>query len=149
MALYAGFAGNLDPADMARKLPNSPAVGPGWLMGWRLTFGGEEYSWQGPLPTVVEDPDSQVFVMLYALSDSDEHNLDEKEGFQLGHYRKLHVRVSTLDGEETAWVYAMQGYESGHPRQAVLDKVVNAAIAAGAPDEYIESIRAWPVADAE
>ena len=63
--LYAAYGSNLDPARMAQRCPHSPLRGTGWLMGWRLTFGGEEHGWDGALATIVEDPASQVFVTLY------------------------------------------------------------------------------------
>ncbi|HTW21846.1 MAG TPA: gamma-glutamylcyclotransferase family protein, partial [Mycobacteriales bacterium] len=42
MALYAAYGTNLDPAQMLERCPHSPSRGPGWLEGWRLTFGGED-----------------------------------------------------------------------------------------------------------
>lgn len=147
MALYAGFGRNLDPAAMASRAPNSPAVAAGWLNGWRLTFGGEDLSWQGALPTIVEDPASQVYVMLYSLNESDEQALDLTEGLELGHYRKIHVRVSTMDRDESAWTYVLEGYEGGYPRQAMLDEIITAAIAANAPDDYVARLRLWTCAD--
>ena len=56
MTLYAAYGSNLDPAQMAKRAPTSPAQGTGWLMGWRLTFGGENLGWEGALATIVEDP---------------------------------------------------------------------------------------------
>ena len=147
MALYAAFANNLDPAAMALRAPNSPLVGTGWLRGWRLTFGGADLSWQGALPTVVEDPASAVFVSLYALTEPDQRGLDSAEGFDLGLYRRLHVRVSALAGDESAWLYALTGYEGGFPRREVLDRIVAAAIAAGAPADYVSELAARPSVD--
>ena len=49
----------------------------GWLPGWRITFGGE--GWDGALPTLVEDPDDQVFVALYDVTPTDESVLDQWE----------------------------------------------------------------------
>ena len=72
MALYAAYGSNMDPAHMLQRCPSSPVAGTGWLPGWRLTFGGEDLSWDGALATVVEDPDSSVFVVLYDMADSDE-----------------------------------------------------------------------------
>ena len=69
MALYAAYGSNLDPEQMLTRAPHSPAQGTGWLQGWRLTFGGEELSFEGALATVVEDAGSQVFVMLYDVPD--------------------------------------------------------------------------------
>ena len=143
MALYAAYGVNLDTANMAKRAPNSPPVSSGWLFGWRLTFGGEDLAWQGALPTVVEDPDGQVFVMLYAMTDSDARNLDSAEGFDLGFYEKLHVRVSTLDGDETAWLYVLKGYEGGYPDREARDAIVEAAKSAGAPSDYLARLVDW------
>ena len=69
--LYAAYGSNMDPAQMQERCPHSPMAGTGWLMGWRLTFGGEDYGPEGALSTVVEDPNSQVFVVLYDVTDAD------------------------------------------------------------------------------
>ena len=69
--LYAAYGSNMDPAQMKERAPHSPMAGTGWLMGWRLTFGGEDFAWEGALSTVVEDPLSQVFVVLYDVPDHD------------------------------------------------------------------------------
>ena len=144
MALYAAYASNLDPEQMLRRAPHSPARGSGWLTGWRLTFGGEELSFEGALATVVEDAGSQVFVMLYDVPPSDEPELDRWEGSALGLYRKIRVRVATLDGDETAWLYVLNGYEGGLPSARYLGLIADAAEAAGAPDDYVTALRNRP-----
>ena len=55
MALYAAYGSNMDPAQMLRRCPSSPHTGTGWIRGWRLTFGAEEYGWEGALATIVPD----------------------------------------------------------------------------------------------
>jgi gamma-glutamylcyclotransferase (GGCT)/AIG2-like uncharacterized protein YtfP len=144
VALYAAYASNLDPEQMLRRAPHSPARGSGWLTGWRLTFGGEELSFEGALATVVEDAGSQVFVMLYDVPPSDEPELDRWEGSALGLYRKIRVRVATLDGDETAWLYVLNGYEGGLPSARYLGLIADAAEAAGAPDDYVTALRNRP-----
>ena len=144
MALYAAYASNLDPEQMLRRAPHSPARGAGWLMGWRLTFGGEELSFEGALATVVEDAASQVFVMVYDVPPSDEPELDRWEGSALGLYRKIRVRVATLDGDEAAWLYVLNGYEGGLPSARYLGLIAEAAEAAGAPDDYVTALRNRP-----
>ena len=47
MALYAAYGSNMDPRQMLARAPYSPQRGTGWLMGWRLTFGGEDKGWEG------------------------------------------------------------------------------------------------------
>ena len=147
MGTYAAYGINLDPEQMRRKAPHSPVIGSGWLAGWRLTFGAEEHSWQGALPTVVEEPGSTVYVMLYALTDEDEENLDSAEGFDLGMYSKIRVRVSTLDRDVTAWLYTVNGYEGGLPTTQTVSNIIASAIIAGAPDDYVEQLRNRPTAE--
>jgi hypothetical protein len=144
MGLYAAYASNLDPAQMAERAPHSPPEGCGWLVGWRLTFGGEDLGWEGALATVVEDPKAQVFVMLYDMSPQDEHALDDWEGEQFHLYRKVRVRVQTMNGEVLAWLYALDGYEGGLPSARYLGIIADAAEAAGAPADYVAELRGRP-----
>jgi gamma-glutamylcyclotransferase (GGCT)/AIG2-like uncharacterized protein YtfP len=142
--LYAAYGSNLDPLQMLLRAPHSPVRGTGWLQGWRLTFGGESLGWEGALATVVEEPASQVFVALYDLSPADEAALDEWEGSDLGLYDKIRVRVATLDGDVTAWLYVVDDYEGGLPSARYLGILADAAEAAGAPDDYLLDLRRRP-----
>lgn len=144
MPLYAAYASNLDPARMAERCPHSPLQGAGWLLGWRLTFGGEDLGWDGGLATVVEDPLHAVFVALYDVSPEDERRLDDAEGGTRRLYRKLRVRVQMLDGERLAWLYVLDAYEGGLPSASSLSVLSEAALAAGAPDDYVAELRSRP-----
>jgi gamma-glutamylcyclotransferase (GGCT)/AIG2-like uncharacterized protein YtfP len=145
--LYAAYAGNLDPDRMAGRAPRSPVRGSGWLPGWRLTFGGEEHGWDGSLPTVVECPertDSAVYVVLYEVAPEDEHLLDEWEGASTGLFRRLTVRVQTLEGSVPAFLYVLDAYEGGLPSAMTLGVVADAAEKGGAPDDYVADLRSRP-----
>ena len=146
--LYAAYGSNMDPARMAERCPHSPLRGTGWLLGWRLTFGGEDLGWDGAIGTVVEDrtgiPPGQVFVALYEVTDDDVASLDAWEGLEIGLYRKLRVRVATLDGDQMAWLYVLDGYEGGLPSARQLSVLVEAAAAAGAPDDYVHDLQSRP-----
>jgi hypothetical protein len=144
MALYAAYGSNMDPQQMAERAPHSPPAGTGWVMGWRLTFGGEDQGWEGALATVVEDLGAQVFVMLYDLSGPDEQALDYWEGAESGLYRKLWVRVHTLEGESGAWLYVLDDYEGGLPSARYLGILADAAEVAGAPSDYVADLRVRP-----
>src|SRR5881227_1566024 len=91
MGLYAAYGSNMDPAQMLRRCPSSPHTGTGWIRGWRLTFGAEEYGWEGALATLVpaEDDSPGVFVALYDLTEADERSLDAWEGADSGLYQRL------------------------------------------------------------
>jgi gamma-glutamylcyclotransferase (GGCT)/AIG2-like uncharacterized protein YtfP len=137
--LYAAYGSNLDPHQMASRCPHSPQRGTGWIPDWRITFGGE--GWDGPLPTLVEEPGQQVFVALYDVTSSDEAALDQWESANTGLYRKVRVRVATLDGEQAAWVYVLNDFEGGTPSAMTLGILADAAEAAGAPDDYVADLR--------
>ncbi len=144
MALYAAYGSNLDPQRMLQRAPFSPARGTAWLVGWRLTFAGADLGWGGALVTVVEDPGSQVFLMLYDVTARDELALDEWEGTSLGVFVKVRVRVQALDGEHSAWLYVVDGYEGGLPSAHYVGVIADAAEAAGAPDDYTTDLRSRP-----
>lgn len=144
MALYAAYASNMDPEQMAQRAPHSPLRGTGWLQGWRLTFGAENVGWDGALATVAEEGGDHVFVVLYDVPDADEQQLDEWEGAALGVYRKIRVRVATLDGDVLAWLYVLDDYEGGLPSARYLGILANAAEKAGAPDDYVKDLHSRP-----
>ncbi|SDC06954.1 AIG2-like family protein [Geodermatophilus telluris] len=144
MGLYAAYGSNMDPEQMLRRCPSSPHVGTGWIRGWRLTFGAEEYGWEGALATLVptDDDSPGVFVALYDLTPADEQTLDAWEGADRGLYRKLNLRVHTLGGDAVAYVYALDAFEGGLPSARYLGAIADAAQAAGAPDDYLVELRA-------
>jgi len=144
VTLYAAYGSSLDPERMLQIAPHSPAAGVGWLDGWRLTFGGEDLGWEGALATVVEDPDEQVFVMLYDVNRLDEGLLDGWEGTELGIYDKIRVRVQTLEGAVVAWLYVLNGYEGGLPSARYLGTIADAAEKSGAPEDYVRALRNRP-----
>ncbi|NYI08027.1 gamma-glutamylcyclotransferase [Allostreptomyces psammosilenae] len=144
MALYAAYAGNLDARQMARRAPHSPLRATGWLIGWRLTFGGGQVGGEGALVTVVEapeEPGSEVFVALYDVAPGDEAALDGWEGVPLGLYRRVRIRVETSEGPMTAFTYVLDDYEGGLPTARFLGSIADAAESAGAPHDYVMQLR--------
>ncbi len=129
---------------MGARCPHSPLHGTGWLVGRRLTFGGEELGWDGALATIVEDPLDQVFVAVYDVTEEDASHLDALESADTGLYRKTRVRVSTLTGELLAWTYVLDAYEGGLPSASYLGILAEAAQAADAPEDYVAALRARP-----
>jgi hypothetical protein len=134
----------MDPRQMLLRAPHSPHRGTGWVRGWRLTFGGEDLGWEGSLATVVEAFGEALFVSLYDLTPEDEAALDAWEGVDIGLYRKLRLRVDTLDGELLAWLYVLDGWEGGMPSARYLGILADAAESAGAPNDYVQELRSRP-----
>ena len=72
------------------------------------------------LASVVEDPLSKVFVVLYAITREDEKNLDLWEGSELGIHKKIRCRVDRVSSDTStdpvlAWLYALDAWEGGVP----------------------------------
>jgi hypothetical protein len=164
VSLYAAYRTDLDPAHLSERCPSSPVRGPGWLSGWRLTFAGGERDHgsladaldagltiglspalgeelPGALATVVQEPGSSVFVMLFDMSPADKAALEIWEGER---YRTVKVRVETLEGSVMAWTFVYDGYEGGLPTASYLGLLSDAAEEAGAPDDYVRELRNRP-----
>jgi gamma-glutamylcyclotransferase (GGCT)/AIG2-like uncharacterized protein YtfP len=144
VTLYAAYGTNLDPARMSERCPHSPLETTGWLVGWRLTFGGEEHGWDGALATIVQDPFEQVFVAVYDVTDEDVRDLDKWDMADTGLYRKTKVRVSTLTGDVVVWAYVLDAFEGGLPSASYLGVLADAAEAADAPADYVAALRNRP-----
>jgi gamma-glutamylcyclotransferase (GGCT)/AIG2-like uncharacterized protein YtfP len=134
----------MDPRLMSTRCPHSPLQGTGWLLGWRLTFGGEEYGWDGAIATIVEDPLEQVFVALYDITEEDTAALDELQSVSTGLFLKTRVRIAALTGEQLAYTYVLAAYEGGMPSASYLGVLADAAEAADAPDDYVAALRRRP-----
>ena len=141
MGLYAAYGSNMDPAQMRRRCPSSPHTGTGWILGWRLTFGAEDYGWDGALATLAPDAEHSVFVALYDLTPADERALDAWEGVDHGLYRKVRLGVHTLAGDVVAYAYALDAFEGGLPSARYLAAIADAAEAAGAPADHLADLR--------
>jgi gamma-glutamylcyclotransferase (GGCT)/AIG2-like uncharacterized protein YtfP len=144
VTLYAAYGTNLDPMRMSERCPHSPLQTTGWLVGWRLTFGGEEHGWDGALATIVQDPFEQVFVAVYDVTDEDVRDLDKWDMADTGLYRKTKVRVSTLTGDLVVWAYVLDAFEGGLPSASYLGVLADAAEAADAPADYVAALRNRP-----
>ncbi|GDX22393.1 gamma-glutamylcyclotransferase [Actinomycetes bacterium] len=140
MTLYAAYGSNLDPQQMLKRVPHSPHRGNGWLEGWRITFGGEEIGWEGAVATIVEDPTSHVFVAIYDLTKDDEKSLDQWEGVDTNLYRKIRLRVETLEGSSLVYLYVLNSYEGGKPSSRYFQIMYEAAKTAGAPNDYLADL---------
>jgi len=142
--MYAAYGSNMEPTRMAERAPHSPMAGTGWLEGWRLTFGGENIGIDGALGTIVEDPASRVFVVLYDVTPADEREMDHWEGQELGVRTKIHLRVQTMNGSALTWLYVLDDYEGGLPSAHYIGLLADAAESAGAPTDYVNDIRTRP-----
>lgn len=108
--LYVAYGSNLNEAQMAVRCPDAVPVGKGMLKGWKLWFKG---SLTGSYLTIDPDEDSEVPVVVWAVSDRDEWALDRYEGYPTFYTKKdVVVDIKKVDsgkriGPVKAFVYTM------------------------------------------
>jgi gamma-glutamylcyclotransferase (GGCT)/AIG2-like uncharacterized protein YtfP len=101
--IYLAYGSNLNLEQMAFRCPDAKAIGTTKLLGWKLSFRGEQGC---AFATIEEHTGSAVPVLLWEISEADERKLDRYEGWP-SHYYKQDVQIF-LDGKMvTAMVYIM------------------------------------------
>lgn len=97
---YVAYGSNMNIDQMSYRCPNARVVGSGTVSGYRLRFRS--------VATIDKDASSDVPVVVWEITPSDEVALDVYEGYPRL-YRKERVKVD-LDGKELeAMVYVMNG----------------------------------------
>lgn len=102
MKLYFAYGSNLSSTQMARRCPNSVAVGLGWLSGWVWIINERHYAniVRSEKNSSREDNGSTdhpgVYGVLYQLAPDDEETLDLCEGVPWA-YEKVVLKVQKQD----------------------------------------------------
>jgi cation transport regulator ChaC len=137
MPLYFAYGSNMDQAAMAQRCPASKPVGIGRLMRHRFFIFEEGYA------SVIRDPQRAVWGMVWDLALADVPALDRYESLHTGLYAKVIQPVVTEQGPRRAVVYVGRSNKPGLPRPGYMESVIEAAMHAGLPEDYIRSLGAW------
>lgn len=140
---YLAYGSNLSMAQMAQRCPDAIYVGTAELEDYQLLFKGSQ---SGSYLTVESKKGSTVPVLVWRISERDEHYLDRYEGYPSFYYKKtMEVEVQSFIGEKTdgiteAIIYIMhedrplgcptkhyydvclEGYKRFHFDEAILEK---------------------------
>jgi hypothetical protein len=137
MPLYFAYGSNMERAPMAARCPRSRPLGIARLMRHRFIVSADGYA------SVVRDPRGVVWGLLWDLALSDVPALDRYESLATGLYTKAVQPVLTASGPRRAMVYIGRSAERGEPRPGYLEAVVEAAIHAGLPQDYVKELGGW------
>ncbi len=137
MPLYFAYGSNMDRAAMLQRCPGSKPVGIARLMRHRFTIFDEGYA------TVVRDPQRAVWGMVWDLALADVPALDRYESLSTGLYTKVVQPVVTEQGPRRAVVYVGRSAKPGTPRPGYMEGIVEAAVHAGLPEDYVRSLGVW------
>jgi len=137
MPLYFAYGSNMDRAAMLQRCPGSEPVGVARLMRHRFMIFDEGYA------TVVRDPQRTVWGMVWDLALADVPALDRYETLSTGLYTKVVQPVVTEQGPRRAVVYIGRNAKPGTPRPGYMEGVIEAAVHAGLPEDYVRSLGLW------
>ena len=97
---YIAYGSNMNLKQMAQRCPGAKLITAGLLDGYELQF---KYH-----ATVAPNPDSEVPVMLWKLTDLDERSLDRYEGFPKYNTKKI-VQFDFRGDSANGMIYIMNG----------------------------------------
>lgn len=112
--IYLAYGSNMNIAQMERRCPDAKVLGTAWVEGYTLEFHGRK---GGAVATIVPQKDSQVPVVVWEISPSDELSLDRYEGFPRLYYKKdIIVYLGKRKVEAFAYIMA-SGYSVEVPSE--------------------------------
>jgi gamma-glutamylcyclotransferase (GGCT)/AIG2-like uncharacterized protein YtfP len=139
--LYFAYASNMDPKRFRRLCPRGVFVGPARLPGHRLAFSRYSSQRRGGSADVVLDAESEVWGVLYEVSNADLDALDRSESVPAA-YRREEVVVEDGEGREReAVTYVANRTGDFLPHRDYLKLIVQGAEARGLPPHYIGALR--------
>lgn len=135
--LAFAYGSNMHLGQMQSRCPKATSAGTGVLRGHRFRINDRGYA------TIVPQRGGIVRGVLWILTPSDEAALDRYEGVAIGLYTKTTLRVTAGRSTLSAMVYVASDSTPGVPKPGYLEKILEAARAAGFPAAYIDEIAGW------
>ena len=142
---YFAYGSNLDLLQMKRRCPLSKLISKGSLSSHRLTFNKYSSGWGGGVADVIQDEGSEVWGLVFEISDSDLERLDRYEGChkdQTSLYERWKAVIDTPDGQVCdVWVYTVvEKQKFVQPTLEYLQIIKDAAVRWGFPKVYQQTL---------
>ncbi len=96
---YFAYGSNMASSQMADRCPGAVSLGAARLPGYRLAFDAWSNRRGGLVADVLPAPDSEVWGVLWQVTEEHAEALDRYEGVARGQYRRENVRVESPNGE--------------------------------------------------
>jgi predicted component of viral defense system (DUF524 family)/gamma-glutamylcyclotransferase (GGCT)/AIG2-like uncharacterized protein YtfP len=143
--LVFAYGSNMDPRQMRHRCPDSElAARRAVAIGWKLCFPRYSAKRGGGVGSIIREPRSTVWGVVYSTCGSDLKRLDGFEGVPHSYRRDL-VEVEMDTGiSMSAWTYVAipEVPPAEHrPRKDYIDHYIEGAEHYGLPLEYIENLR--------
>ena len=141
-AKYFAYGSNLDLLQMKRRCPLSKLISKGKLPDYRLTFNRYAEGWGGGVADVIQHADSEVWGLIFEISDSDLVRLDNYEGYYKNRtslYERWKAVIDTPDGQvHDVWVYTVvEKQKFVQPTLEYLQIIKDAVVRWNFPKDYL------------
>jgi len=149
---YFAYGSNLDRGTFLGRRRMQPLVTTvGVLRDFELRFDLPVGAGERGVANVAPRPGDHVWGALYQLTLGDAGRLDRTEGVGKGVYRRLAVEVHARDGERVAaFTYRSEiSRPERRPSRRYLSLLLAGARELELPAEWVERLRAWPLATDE
>ena len=135
--LLFAYGSNMAEGEMSAFAPGARFVGVARLDGFALAFRRRSLRWGGGAADILAAPGSEVWGVLYELSNSDIEALDAKEGAGLA-YRRREVTVEHRGSAVAAFAYEVIDKEPAEvpPAQEYAELLRRSARDRGLPAAY-------------
>ena len=138
---YFAYGSNLDLPQMKRRCPSSKLISKGSLSGYRLTFNRFSSGWGGGVADVIQEQGSEVWGLVFEISDSDLERLDRYEGCykeQTSLYERWKAVIDIPNGQVCdVWVYTVvEKQKFVPPTSEYLQIIKDAAVKWNFPKSY-------------
>ena len=131
MNFYFAYGSNMWREQMQDRCPNHQVIGSGVLKGYRWIISTRGYA------NIVKSSLEVVHGVVYAISGSDEQNLDDCEGVNQGSYVKVHLSVEINNLPTICLVYVDPTEEEGLAEFEYIDRIKKGIADAGLPADYV------------
>src|SRR5437667_12594254 len=132
----------MDPKQMASRCPGAVGIGRARLPDYELAFVWDSPGWGGGVATVIPSSGSEVWGVLWEVTDEHIKALDRYEGVAIGAYTREHLDVETDEGLANALIYLATDTREKPPSGRYIDALIRGAEAHGLPADYVEQLRA-------
>lgn len=143
---YFAYGSNMASSQMADRCPGAACLGIARLPGYRLAFDAWSNRRGGLVADVLPAPGSDVWGVLWQVTEEHAEALDRYEGVARGQYRRESVRVESPAGETIdafAYVICSPG-DDGPTTDAYRDILLEGAREHGLPPDWVKAIEAVP-----
>lgn len=144
--LYFSYGANLNLTIMRQKCPKHRVLGIARLPGYRIGFYGHSMNWDGAVETIVPDPKSEVWGVLYQLNAFEWRTLDNYQDVKdNGRGEYFHFPVEVLDTEQIprmAITYKKDNLgKAERPSTEYLNMIIQGAQEHGLPENYVGELK--------